>query len=132
MPDIVAGVVGVVFIFVWVYCLFDVITTEESHIRHLPKIGWFLVVLLLADIGSILWLCFGRPRLPARGRASAGHAGSRPVGTSAPLFDDLALDHMHPIVREREERARLRMWEAQLMRRESEVQRRERGEGPVA
>ncbi len=65
MPDVVAGLVGVVFLFVWIYCLYDVFTTEEAHIRNLPRIGWFLIVLLLSDIGSILWLCFGRPRLPA-------------------------------------------------------------------
>jgi hypothetical protein len=128
VPDVVAGVVGVVFLFVWVYCLYDVFTTEESHIRNLPRIGWFLIVLLLFDIGSILWLCFGRPRLSAPRRSFVARQAGRTANPSRlqPL-DDPSLDTMHPIVREREERARLRMWEAQLQRRELETRRREVG-----
>ena len=63
MPEIIAGVVGIAVVFVWVYCLYDVITTDDSLIRNLPKIAWFVIVLVLFDLGSILWLCFGRPRM---------------------------------------------------------------------
>ena len=63
MPDIVAGVIGIAVLFVWIYCLYDVITTQDALVRNLPKIAWFVIVLLLFDIGSILWLCFGRPRV---------------------------------------------------------------------
>lgn len=44
----------------WLFCLFDVITTDASRCRHLPKMVWVLIVLLLSDIGSILWLVAGR------------------------------------------------------------------------
>jgi hypothetical protein len=37
---------------------------------------------------------------------------------------------MNPIVRHREEQARLRMWEAQLARREEELRQRELGFDP--
>ena len=47
---------------VWLYCLFDVLTTDEVEIRGLPKFGWFLVVLLTMNLGAIAWLLFGRPR----------------------------------------------------------------------
>ncbi|MGI8328434.1 PLD nuclease N-terminal domain-containing protein [Actinomadura scrupuli] len=47
---------------VWLYCLFDVLTTDEAEIRGLPKFGWFLVVLLTMNLGAIAWLLFGRPR----------------------------------------------------------------------
>ena len=63
MPDIVAGVIGIAVLFVWIYCLYDVITTHDALVRNLPKIAWFVIVLLLVDLGSILWLCFGRPRV---------------------------------------------------------------------
>jgi len=134
MPDIVAGVVGIVFLFVWAYCLYDVLTTDEALIRNLPKIAWFLVVLLLFDLGSILWLCLGRPRLAATRTRTRTHGPvrmpQRGPGTTRTPAEHPALDDLHPIVREREERARLRMWAAQLERRESELRRRELGDTP--
>jgi len=131
VPDVVAGVVGIVFLFVWFYCLYDVLTTEEGLIRHLPRLGWFLVVLLLFDLGSILWICFGRPRLSTGRVVVHRRAGERSAPTSASPLDDPSLDTLHPIVREREERARLRMWEAQLARREDELRQRDMGGGPA-
>jgi phospholipase D-like protein len=47
---------------VWLFCLFDVLTTDEADVRHLPKFGWFLIVLLGFWLGVALWLLFGRPR----------------------------------------------------------------------
>jgi hypothetical protein len=47
---------------VWLFCLFDVVTTDEADVRHLPKFGWFLIVLLGFWLGAGLWLAFGRPR----------------------------------------------------------------------
>lgn len=47
---------------VWLFCLFDVVTTDEADVRHLPKFGWFLIVLLGFWIGVALWLMFGRPK----------------------------------------------------------------------
>jgi hypothetical protein len=47
---------------VWLYCLFDVLTTDEVDVRGLPKFLWFLIVLLTMNIGAIAWLLFGRPR----------------------------------------------------------------------
>ena len=44
---------------------------------------------------------------------------------AAAEHDVSSLDHLHPVVREREERARLHMMEAQLQRRETELRRRE-------
>lgn len=63
------GLLGLVLLGLWLYCLFDVITTDEALCRNLPKIVWLLIVLLLADIGSILWLVAGRPRAYERGTA---------------------------------------------------------------
>jgi len=90
----------------WIYCIYDVITTDDAIIRHLPKVVWLLIVILLSDIGSIL---------------------VRIVPPSTAL-DDGSLDHLSPIVRHREEQTRLHLWETQLQRREEELQRRELGE----
>ena len=128
MPDIVAGVIGIALVFIWIYCLYDVVTTHDGLVRNLPKIAWFVIVLLIPDIGSILWLAFGRPRL--QGQRIVRFDGRRPRGASAvPSELDMAsLDHLHPVVREREELARLRMLQAQLQRRENELRQRGLGE----
>jgi hypothetical protein len=134
MPDIVAGLVGIGFLILWLYCIYDVITTDEAIIRHLPKVVWLLIVIVLSDIGSILWLALGRPQIWTRQVHDPQRYGShriRPAPSqSAPSrsVDDGSFDHLSPIVRHREELTRIHMLEAQLRRREEEL-RRELGEG---
>ncbi|MCQ4119082.1 PLDc N-terminal domain-containing protein [Rhodococcus sp. FXJ9.536] len=53
-------VLGLVTLLLWVYCLVDVITRDESDVRHLPKVLWLLIVLVLPTIGSLVWLFVGR------------------------------------------------------------------------
>lgn len=52
-----------------IYCLIDVIRSEDSEIRGLPKIVWVMLVLLFPVAGGAAWFLAGRPR------------GSRPPGT---------------------------------------------------
>jgi hypothetical protein len=128
MPDIVAGVIGIALVFIWIYCLYDVATTHDGLVRHLPKLAWFVIVLLIPDIGSILWLAFGRPRI--QGERISPIDGRRTRGATTELSEVglPSLDHLHPVVREREELARLRMMQAQLQRRENELRQRGLGE----
>jgi len=123
------GVFGLALLGLWIYCVFDVITTDESLIRNLPKLLWLAIVLFIPDIGSIAWLVAGRPP-----KASFRIAGAPSYGPNretirrpedGPRFDDL--DGLNDVVREREERSRLRMWEEQLRRREEELRKREEG-----
>ena len=81
---------------------------------------WLILVLLLPDIGGLAWLLLGRPQ-------KWQLAQPRYRGESREPFDVGDLEGMNPIVREREERARIRMWEEQLKRREEEIRRRELG-----
>ena len=130
MADIIGGIVGIGFLVLWIYCIFDVITTDDAIIRHLPKLVWLLIVFFLPDIGSLLWLGLGRPRVWTR--RAHDRDRSRPSGPSfdpADPLDAQALDGLDPIVRHREEQARLRLREAQLRRREEEIKR-TLGEGP--
>ena len=137
MPDIVAGLIGAGFLVLWVYCIYDVITTDDVIVRNLPKMVWLIIVLLIPDIGSLLWLGLGRPRIWDKQRLNPQRYGtprarSHPVGhesLSGPGLDDEALDKLNPLVRHREEQSRLRLWEEQLKRREEELRRRELGEG---
>lgn len=56
----------------WIYCIFDVIATEEMLIRNLPKTIWLMIVIFVPTVGAIAWLLLGRPP----------YAGFRPGDTS--------------------------------------------------
>ena len=66
------GAFGLLLLGVWLFCIIDVITTPDGAQRNLPKLVWLLIVLLLADVGSIAWLVAGRPWAggPARPRTA--------------------------------------------------------------
>jgi len=135
MPDIVVSLVGLAFLILWVYCIYDVITTDSALMQHLPKALWIIIVVLLGDLGSLLWLGLGRPRVWHRrgheARTSGAAYGSRtPIPTGPELLSDPSLDRMDPIVRYREEASRLRMWEAQLKRREEALRHHHAEEHP--
>ena len=107
------------------YCIYDVVTTHESIIRHLPKLVWLLIVVLFGDIGSLLWLGLGRPRIWSQRAFEAKRSPAQdPHGPGVSPLDDPSLDRLDPIVRHREEQTRLKMWEAQRQRREEELKNR--------
>lgn len=43
-----------------VLALVDIIMRDEWQVRHLPKFGWILLVVLLPLIGTVLWFVLGR------------------------------------------------------------------------
>ena len=55
------GVLGLVVLGLWIFCLFDVISTDEYACRNLSKTWWLILVLFFPLIGSIVWLVAGRP-----------------------------------------------------------------------
>jgi hypothetical protein len=74
------GGFGLLLLGLWVFCIVDVIVSDEYEVRNLPKLAWLVIVLLLPDIGSIIWLVAGRPQ--------GARAGSVPRGTSRfPEYD---------------------------------------------
>ncbi|GAA4201299.1 PLDc N-terminal domain-containing protein [Microbispora amethystogenes] len=79
MPLIYGGF-GLVLLALWIFCLFDVIVTAEEDCRNLPKGLWILIVLLLPEVGSILWLVAGRPQTVTRpgGLPYKGNTGRFP------------------------------------------------------
>lgn len=52
---------GLLIMLLWVFCLIDVVTADEGGIRHLPKMVWLLLVVLIPLAGSVVWLVAGRP-----------------------------------------------------------------------
>ena len=75
------GLVGLVLLGVWIFALIDVLVTPAEEVRHLQKVLWFLIVLLVLPgfeiIGVVLWFVFGRPRVsvPAGRRRWDGPGG---------------------------------------------------------
>ncbi len=59
------GVLGLIVLGLWIFCLLDVISTDESVCRNLGKTMWVILVLFFPLIGSIAWLVAGRPQTAA-------------------------------------------------------------------
>lgn len=123
------GLVGLAVLALWIYCIFDVIATDDSLARNLPKGLWLLLVIVLGPVGCIAWLVMGRPL----------YAGWRPGDTTArtvrpalgPEDDRAWPTSTHPAAAPPDPDAqRLAAWEADLRRREDELQRRH-GEEPT-
>jgi hypothetical protein len=72
------GIPFVLLVLLWLYCLFDAIGSDPARVRNLPKVAWVFVVLILPDIGSILWLVAGRPRGPGSSLPYKGNTGVPP------------------------------------------------------
>src|SRR5579862_5754215 len=56
------ALLGLVIFGVWVFAIIDVITSDATRIRNLPKLVWLLVVVLLSVVGAVAWFAFGRPQ----------------------------------------------------------------------
>ena len=57
----VGGIVGFLLLAFWIWALVDCISSDSAMVRNLPKLAWLVIVVLLFDIGAILWLLLGRP-----------------------------------------------------------------------
>lgn len=58
------GVLGLLLLGLWIHAIIDVVRTDESQVRHLPKQTWLLLVISLPDIGAVVWMAAGRPEQP--------------------------------------------------------------------
>src|SRR5688572_18721150 len=131
------GLGGIVSIGLMVFCVLDVIQTDESLMRNLNnKIIWLMLVIFLPVVGSIAWLVAGRP---SKASWSAGSTrpsrtfddgGFQPRGFEPPALDPMEHERKRQEALERyaaekdearrlkEEAARLAEWEDDLKRRE--------------
>ncbi|HEU0104362.1 MAG TPA: PLDc N-terminal domain-containing protein [Mycobacteriales bacterium] len=76
-----------------VYCVLNIITTPEAEVRHLPKLLWLVLVIVLPLVGGIAWLLVGRPQgprasLPYKGNQGVPSAYDRPGRATAASPDD--------------------------------------------
>lgn len=60
--------------------LIDLITRDQSQVKHLPKMAWIVIVILLPLIGSILWFAIGREYGGAGIPIPRMRRAERPVG----------------------------------------------------
>ena len=128
------GLVALALLALWIYCIFDVIATDEALVSNLPKIAWLLIVIFLPTIGSLAWLLLGRPE---KAGFAPGDSSYRPEPRGGRLDRTtkrsavIAPEDDPRFLAELDERAkRLREWEDDLKRRDEELRRREEDEGP--
>lgn len=104
--------------------LIDIITRDSLLVRHLPKVTWVILVIVLPVIGSIIWFAVGhdwgerREAIPF-GDPRRQDAAVRRVRAEY-VVDEAAVEAE---LRLSEKQARIRRLEEQL-----EAKRRERGE----
>ncbi|QIS12493.1 PLD nuclease N-terminal domain-containing protein [Nocardia arthritidis] len=120
--------IGLLTLALWVYCLIDIITAPEPGIRHLPKVGWLLVVIFLPTVGALLWLFVGRPLHEGSGpRATTRYAEYDRPGRYV-AQDPAADEEFLRGLRERAEQQRAEARRQEEARQRDLDARRERGE----
>lgn len=74
-----------------VAAMVDIIRKDDAQVRHLPKMAWVIIVILLPLIGSLLWFAIGReyseaglriprfPRTQTAARPTARQPEQRPA-----------------------------------------------------
>ncbi|QKW20068.1 PLDc_N domain-containing protein [Kitasatospora sp. NA04385] len=112
----------------WVWAFIDCLTTPEDEVRHLPKVGWVIVVLFFPLVGSIAWLVAGRDRTGARRGPfrPSGPAAPRPGyrADGRPLAPDDDPEFLASLKRgDDAHEDMLKQWEADLRRREDDLRR---------
>lgn len=97
--------------------LADLITRDDSQVRHLPKLTWVFIIVLLPLVGSVLWFAIGR---------DWGGRGEN-VAFGDPRRQDEAVERLSgKPAHEAEAERRLAEKEARLRRLEAEVEAKRR------
>ncbi|WP_203453801.1 PLD nuclease N-terminal domain-containing protein [Jiangella aurantiaca] len=108
-----------------VYALIDCLQTDSTRFRSLNRVAWAAIIVLIPLIGPILWLAVGKVR--HRPQRPAAPPPRRPL---APDDDPEFLRHLRDVDDKHEQM--LNQWEADLRRRETEIQRKKDAEARAA
>jgi hypothetical protein len=102
------GFLGLVVLAVWMFCIIDVITTDDSAVRNLPKAVWLLIVIVLFDLGALAWLIAGRNwnRAAAAAARAGRQSAARSVGATVPTNPDDDEEFLRSLQRRAEEQRR--------------------------
>ena len=117
------GLFGLALLALWLYAIFDVIGTDSSLCRNLPKGVWLILVIILPDIGAICWLLMGRPvNAGFRPGDPNYRAPRRPIALEdSPRFSQAPTDPDRSAELDR----RLDEWEADQRKKDLELRARE-------
>jgi Phospholipase_D-nuclease N-terminal len=121
------GALGLLLLGLWIFCIIDVITTDDVLIRNLQKPLWLLIVIFLFDVGAIIWLIAGRPweqtsRRSAQARPTPAFPDyDRPGRFAATNPDDDEAFLREVRERAEEQRRRYREQQAEARHREEEA-----------
>jgi Phospholipase_D-nuclease N-terminal len=56
-----------------IYAVIDAIQTEDTNVKHLPKLVWVLLILVFTPVGAIAWFLAGRQRGPRTGQSGRSY-----------------------------------------------------------
>jgi len=120
-------VIGALTLLLVIAALIDIITRSDDQVRHLPKLVWVLLVVILPLIGSIVWFVVGHD----------WSARQEAVPFGDPRRHEAAAQrvrHVDTTVRDAEIEAELRLAEkeARIRRLEAEVEARRQQRGGSA
>lgn len=65
-------VFSVLLLLLMIGALADIITIDTSRAKHLPKLAWIVIVIIVPLVGSILWFLVGREYAAPTDRGSFG------------------------------------------------------------
>lgn len=87
---VLAAIIALVIAAIWIWAIYEVITTDPYDFRYMPKPLWLLLVAVLPTVGTAMWFSFGRPRknpalIWARMQQNSAPQAPRPPIPPAPL-----------------------------------------------
>lgn len=68
--------------------LIDVLCRDDTGVRLCPRWVWFLVVVVVPILGTLVWLVFGRPRARSVRRRSRRRGMPRPSSSVVATFPE--------------------------------------------
>lgn len=116
-------VLSVILLLATVFALVTAITTDESEVKHLPKVAWILLIVFVPLVGAIGWFAVGREwNRPGFGtfgdlRRSEKTQDSSPEPSIEELDDDAAIEAaIEAEIQFHEKQAEIRRLEAEVQR----------------
>jgi len=125
------GLGGALLFVLWMWAIFDVISTDSILVRNAPKGTWLFLVIFIPTVGAVAWLILGRPEgagTSLGSRDQRHRSRSRPSSVrgleDSPEWRN-ASSPSRPSSAERKSKESLVIRERRLLEREAELAKRE-------
>ena len=104
-----------------IFALIDLITSDPSQVKHLPKLTWVFIIVFLPFVGSIVWLVVGKDRTLANSEhVSLGDPRRHEQVASRFRSEAEELAEIERQIEHHEREARIRRLEEQIAERKRE------------